>query len=194
MKKKVLYLGIAALLLLAASAGFAGTVLSADPYKVPTSEAKLLVDGSDEGYIKEGLTVGKATLKISVFEATVFVHVRMQGTGWISVAFNKQGKGMDGANMILGYLDNAGKGTARNDLGRGWTHKQSDKQDITEFYFSQAKGESVFEFSYPLKFAAGYGIAGLDKGGVYSLVVAGNDKSNNISSKHSWYAKAEMSF
>lgn len=192
MKRSVLSLLLATILILAAFSVNIGEASAADPYKVEASAAKLAIDGSDEGYPKTGITAGKAVIKMAVWESTISVHVRMQGAGWISVAFNKQGKGMDGANMVLGYLDNSGKPAVRNDLGKGWTHKQAEKQDVLEGFVSQQSGETAFEFSYPLKFASGYGIAGLEKGGVYTLVVAGNERSNNISSKHTWYAKVDI--
>lgn len=192
MKRSALFLLLAAVLILTFFVFNEVQVSAADPYKVAESAAKPAADGSDQGYPDAGITAGKAVVKMALWEDKIFVHVRMQGAGWIAVAFNRQGKGMDGGNMVLGYLDSASKPAVRNDLGKGWTHKQADKQDVLESFVSQQAGVSVFEFSYPLKFASGYGIAGLEKGGVYTLIVAGNERSNNISSKHTWYAKVDI--
>jgi len=191
-KKSVLFQLLAIMLLLTALFADDVRTSAADFYKVEASAARPAVDGADEGYPNAGITAGKAALKMAVWEDRVFVHVSMQGAGWVAVAFNRQGKGMDGANMVIGYLDGAGKPAVRNDLGRGWTHKQAEKQDVLESSVSQQAGQTVFEFSYPLKFAPGFGIAGLEKGGSYTVVLAGNERSNDISSKHTWYAKVNI--
>jgi hypothetical protein len=168
-------------------------VLTAEVMKVGKATVKPLVDGIDTDYPQASVMVGKASIRMAVWQDKIFVHAKMKGAGWIAIAFNKQGAGMDGANMIIGYLDAAGKGAARNDLGKGWSHAAATKQDISEFVFLKAGEESVLEFAYPLVFSPGFSIKGLDAGGTYSLLISGNENSYSISSKHTWRAKADFS-
>lgn len=153
---------------------------------------KPVVDSSLEAYGMDAITVGKATVSIAVWQDRIYVHVKAKATGWLSVAFNRQGKGMDGGNMVFGYLDSSGKAAVRNDLGRGWAHSASAKQDVAEFSFKVVEGEASFEFSYPLSFASGYGIAGLTEGTTYTMLVACNERSYSLTAKHSWYGKADF--
>lgn len=154
--------------------------------------AKPVVDAVSEGYGMDAFTVGKATVSIAVWQDRIYVHVKAKATGWVSVAFNRQGKGMDGGNMVFGYLDSSGKPAVRNDLGRGWAHSASLKQDVAEFSFKVADGEASFEFSYPLSFANGYGIPGLQEGTTYTMLVACNERSYSLTAKHSWYGMADF--
>lgn len=160
--------------------------------KVGRPEAKPAVDAVAEGYGMDAVTVGKATVSIAVWQDRVYVHVKAKASGWVSVAFNRQGKGMDGGNMVFGFLDSSGKPAVRNDLGRGWSHSASAKQDVAEFAFKVADGETSFEFSYPLAFADGYGVKGLVEGTTYTMLVACNERSYSLTTKHSWYGKADF--
>ena len=166
---------------------------SASEVKAGRPEAKPVVDGLAEGYGMDAVTAGKAAVSIAIWQDRIFIHVKTKATGWVSIAFNRQGKGMDGGNMIFGYLDSSGKAAVRNDLGRGWSHSATAKQDVSEFAFKVVDGEASFEFSYPLAFASGYGIKGLEAGTVYTMLVACNERSNSLTAKHSWYAKIDFS-
>ncbi len=180
-----------AVVILVLSALGAGAAIA--PYKAEKVAEKLIVDGIDNGYPATALTVGKGSVKMAVWQDRVFVLASMKGSGWIAVAFNKQGKGMDGANMIIGYLDAAGKAAVRNDLGKGWSHSAAAKQVVIEHAIVQADGITYFEFSYPLSFAEGFALKGLEEGSTYSLVLAVNEKSFSIGSKHTGAAKADFS-
>lgn len=116
----------------------------------------------------------------------------MSGQGWI--AFSSKGKGMDGANMVIGYIDSSGKVVARNDLCRGWSHPPAATQGVLEFAVLFSAGATTLEFSCPVKFAPGYGIEGFTKGKEYSIVIAGNDRGGAISSKHKWLAQENFVF
>lgn len=166
--------------------------VTASALKAGRPTIKPVVDAVAEGYGMDAVTVGKAAVSIAVWQERVFVHVRTKAAGWISVAFNRQGKGMDGGNMVFGYLDPAGKPAVRNDLGKGWSHSASAKQDVAEFSFKVVDGEAYFEFSYPLSFAEGYGIKGLAEGTPYTMLIAYNERSYSLTAKHSWYAKVDF--
>ena len=185
----VVLLASVIMLLFALGAGMA----IAAPYKAEKAAEKLIVDGIDNGYQATAFTVGKGIAKMAIWQDRIFVLVSMKGSGWIAVAFNKQGKGMDGSNMIIGYLDAAGKASVRNDLGKGWSHSAAAKQAVIEHAIVQVEGITYFEFAYPLAFADGYAIKGLEEGSTYSLVLAGNERLFSINSKHTWAAKADFS-
>lgn len=184
---------ILGLILLAALLPFWGfEAASAAPFKAEKVSTKLSMDGVDEGYGEQQLVLGKAAVKMAVWQDRIFVLVSMKGSGWISAAFNRQGKGMDGANMVIGYLDTQGNPAVRNDLGKGWSHSALLEQPKIDFAFRQSEGTAYFEFSYPLAFREGFALKGLEEGITYSLVVAGNERSYSLSSKHTWAAKAEF--
>lgn len=172
---------------------FGSSTTIAATYKAGKAEEKLAVDGVDKGYTAEALSVGKGSVKMAVWQDRVFVLVSMKGSGWIAVAFNKQGKGMDGSNMVIGYVDATGKAAVRNDLGKGWSHSAAAKQAVIEHAVLQADGITYFEFAYPLAFAEGFALKSLEEGSIYSVVVAGNERSFSITSKHTWAAKADFS-
>ncbi len=134
--------------ILALSALGTGAAIAA-PYKAEKVAEKLIVDGIDNGYAATALTLGKGSVKMAFWQDRVFVLASMKGSGWIAVAFNKQGKGMDGSNMIIGYLDAAGKAAVRNDLGKGWSHSAAAKQAVIEHAIVQSDGITYFEFVIP---------------------------------------------
>lgn len=152
----------------------------------------LLVDGKIDGYLGEPVPLGKAMVRIAVWQDRMFVHVEAKGAGWVAVAFNKAGKGMDGSNMLLGYLDQDGKAQARNDVGRGWSHTVAKVQGAIDVAFVKGQDAVSFEFSYPLAFAEGYALKGIEKSVAFSLILAVNERSFTLNSKHSWAAKADF--
>lgn len=187
---KALFVLIASAILILSALG-AGAAVA--PYKAEKVAEKLIVDGIDNGYPAAALAVGKGSVKLAVWQDRIFVLASMKGSGWIAVAFNTQGKGMDGANMIIGYLDAAGKAAVRNDLGKGWSHSAAAKQAVFEHAIVQTDGTTYLEFSYPLSFAEGFALKGLAEGSTYSLVLAVNERSFSIGSKHTSAAKADFS-
>lgn len=156
--------------------------------------AKPVADGKADEYQSPGWNLGKANVRMGVWDEQVWVHAQMSGQGWIAVAFNSKGKGMDGANMVIGSIDSSGQASVRNDLGRGWSHSPAVTQGVLEFAVLFSEGATTLEFSYPVKFEPGYGIGGFTKGKEYSIVVAGNDRGGAISSKHTWSAQGDFIF
>lgn len=148
-------------------------------------EGPLPVDGSSDGYTTEPMQVAGTTIFLAHDGSNLYVHLQTEGEGWVAVGLNTRGSAMDGANMVLGYLD--GETPAfRDDVGRGFTHSEADTTAVEEFYLSHDNGTMVMEFSYPLTFqdGEGYNIEELTPGETYTLIVARHNTSSDISRQH----------
>ena len=144
----------------------------------------LAVDGSTEGYTADPLEISGARVLLGHDGTQLYVHVRTSARGWIAVAFNVVGGGMDGANMVIGFVDSAGEWTARDDLGQGHTHAPVSNR-ITAFHGEHREGHTVFEFSYPMDFSGGFRVSRLTPGQTYSLIIAYHSQSMDPSTQHS---------
>lgn len=152
----------------------------------------IVVDGSQEGYPAEPvLDDGTAEVYLAHDGEDFFFFARAQSEGWISVGFNEQGRGMDGANMIMGNLENGAE--VRNDLGEGHGHAEVDAPGIEEHYIETTADEVIMEVRYPLAFPDnGFALAGLEPGGEYSILVAYHETSTDPGTKHSQRATTDF--
>jgi len=143
-------------------------------------------DGSGEGFAAEPFNVAGADIYLAHDGNLLYVHIEAEAEGWIAVGFNTQGGGMDGANMILGYMDN-GTPAYRDDVGQGRRHSEIGSPSVEEFNFSNEDGLTVMAFSYPLVFpdGEGYALEELIAGETYTMIVAVHNSSYDISSPHS---------
>lgn len=147
-------------------------------------EAPLSVDGSSSGYPADPLATSGAVIYLAHDGSNIYVYMEAEVEGYLAVGLNDRGV-MNGANMILGYLDGAAP-AYRNDLGQGRSHGEVAVPAVGEFYFSRSAGKTVMEFSYPLTFPAGQGfnLDQLTPGESYSLIVATHRSSDDLSSNH----------
>jgi hypothetical protein len=145
------------------------------------------VDGSGEGFIAAPFQSAGADIYLAHDGEMLYVHLETEAEGWVSVGFNRQGGGMDGANMILGYLDNVGTPAYSDDVGQGRRHSEISSPAVEEFYFSNEGGLTVMAFSYPLTFpeGEGYALEELVTGETYTMIVAVHNSSHDISTPHS---------
>lgn len=144
------------------------------------------LDGSGEGFVSAPFQSAGADIYLVHDGEMLYVHLEAEVEGWVSVGFNAQGGGMDGANMILGYLDD-GTSAYRDDAGQGRSHSEISSPAVGDFYFSNEGGPTVMAFSYPLAFPEGQGYA-LDElvvGETYTMIVGTQNSSHDISSPHS---------
>ncbi len=144
------------------------------------------LDGSGEGFTAEPFNAAGADIYLAHDGEMLYVHLEAEVEGWVSVGFNTQGGGMDGANMILGYLAD-GVPAYRDDVGQGRRHSEIGSPSVEEFYFSNEGGLTVMAFSYPLIFpdGEGYALEELSAGETYTMIVAVHNSSYDISSPHS---------
>jgi len=141
----------------------------------------LAVDGLSAGYRAAVIQVANTDIYMAHDGSNLFVYLETEGEGWVSVGFNTTGGGMNGANMIIGHLDNDSP-AARDDVGKARSHSEASVSVIGDFYFAQENGKVIMEFSYPLSFqeGEGYSLNGLEPGETYTLIVAANSSSNDV--------------
>ena len=149
------------------------------------TQEPLTVDGSPSGYPAATVQVATADIHLAHDGNYLYVHMEGEIQGWVSVGFNTSGGEMNGANMILGYLD-GGDPAFRDDVGWGLNHSEADVTALEDFYLSYQEGTAVMEFSYPLSFPEeeDYNIKELTPGMSYSLIVAYHDNSSDINQRH----------
>lgn len=144
------------------------------------------VDGSGEGFLSRPFQSVGADIYLAHDSEMLYVHLETEAEGWVSVGFNRQGGGMDGANMILGYLDNDTPAYS-DDVGQGRRHSKISSPAVEDFFFSSEDGLTVMAFSYPLTFpeGEGYALEELVTGETYTMIVAVHNSSHDISTPHS---------
>ena len=157
-------------------------------------EEPLNMDGSSEGYPAGPIESAGAAIYLAYDDDFIYVLMEAEVEGWLSVGFNDSGGGMNGANMILGYLTEEGEPAFRDDVGSGHAHSEADETAISQPYFERSNGRSVLEFAYPLSFPAdqGYNLEEITPGETYSLIVGLHSSSDNIDSKHSTRGMADF--
>ena len=151
---------------------------------VPRVAALPAVDGKAEGYPAPPFSVAAAEVYMAHDGSALQVLVKVEGDGWVSAGFNTAGRGMDGASLILGSVEN-GVPLVRNDLGRGWTHSEAANPGILDAVVVAEGGFITLEFSYPLDFPPGFRLEGIVPGELYALLVAYNNKSPDLGRQHS---------
>lgn len=76
------------------------------------------------------------------------------GTGWVSIGFGPRNVGMDGANMILAYMDEQGSAVIVDEVGVGHGHypdtERGGRDDIHDWAVSQLGNATIVEFSIPM--------------------------------------------
>lgn len=75
------------------------------------------------------------------------------GSGWISIGFGPRGIGMDGANIVLGYVDEEGL-VILDEVGIGRNHfpdgERGGRDDISDASGSMEGERTILEFVFPL--------------------------------------------
>ncbi len=190
---------LAAVLLIAAMSGCAEDPETTEPdlYVAPLVEEGIPVDGSREGYPGEPLIVTGTNMEVLMAHdgSSLYLHARSEADGWISLGFNEQGGGMDGANMLIGYFEEDGSQVVRNDLGAGRTHDKT-VDGVLEHHLLREDGEIIMELAYPLDFPdeAGFNLPGLSPGGeeVYTLISAYHASAHDPDQKHSRFGLGDF--
>jgi hypothetical protein len=74
------------------------------------------------------------------------------GSGWVSIGFGPRGTGMDGANIVIGYVEDGL--VIIDEVGIGWNHfpdsEKGGEDDIVEAAGSIHEGRATLEFVFPL--------------------------------------------
>ncbi len=118
-------------------------------------DSAVVVDGSLEPG-EYGETYQDPATGIGVYWEHNGSHLRVglvsPGSGWVSIGFGTRGTGMDGANIVIGYVDDGL--VIVDEVGVGWNHfPDSEKggvDDISEASGSIHEGQAILEFVFPL--------------------------------------------
>jgi len=146
----------------------------------------IAVDGSTTGYPLPAIEAMGGMVHLAHDGEILYLHLQLDTEGWVSVGFNSPGGGMNGANMIIGYLDGEDP-VYRDDVGRGRNHSEASVSAVEDFHLSYDNGMVIMELSYPLAFPGeqGYEVAELSPGEVYTLILAAHNSSHDIDRTHS---------
>lgn len=148
-------------------------------------DQSLSVDGSSAEYPAAPAQVLGSDIHMAHEGNYFYIHIQMEAGGWVAVGLNNRGGGMDGSNMIIGFIEE-GTPVFRDDVGRGRNHSEANTTAVDDFFFSYEDGTVIMEFSYPLMFpdGEGYNIAELTPGETYTLIVARHSTSSDASRQH----------
>jgi len=75
--------------------------------------------------------------------------VRSSTKGWLAVGFNGS-KAMNGANIIIGYVDKDGIVKIEDDVAKGHSHKADKVQNVENKFGSEQHGVTELRFTIPL--------------------------------------------
>ncbi len=162
---------------------------TAELYVAPLVEEAISINGSKEDYPGESITVaGSMEVLMAHDGSSLYLYARSETDGWVALGFNSQGGGMDGANILIGYLHENDSPAVRNDLGQGHSHSETTN-GVEEYHIERGNGEIIMELAYPLDFPteAGFNLEGLNPGQetVYTLIAAFNTNSHDPNRQHS---------
>ncbi|MEE8354220.1 MAG: DOMON domain-containing protein [Candidatus Bathyarchaeia archaeon] len=131
-------------------------VWAEEPPRVPyVEDSAVVVDGSLEAGEYGDIYRDSAT-GIEVHWEHNGSHLRVglasPGSGWVSIGFGPRGTGMDGANIVIGYVDDGL--VIIDEVGIGWNHfpdsEKGGEDDIVEAAGSIHGGRAILEFVFPL--------------------------------------------
>lgn len=84
----------------------------------------------------------------------LYIGIESPGTGWVGIGFGLQEGGKDKANLIVGYIDDAGNLLLLDELGVGYQHQEDITLGGTDDILAKAGSESsvktIIEFIFPL--------------------------------------------
>ncbi|MFQ5712040.1 MAG: DOMON domain-containing protein [Candidatus Geothermarchaeales archaeon] len=83
----------------------------------------------------------------------MYVGLVSPGTGWVGIGFGPSGIGMDGANMVIGYVKE-GKLDIKDVIGVGYKHysdvSRGGRDDVIDAAGAEGGGKTTLEFVFPL--------------------------------------------
>lgn len=159
---------------------------------LPFSEtSNVIIDGEINDLEYTGSYVDSNTNIIVNWEhdgENIYVGLISKGTGWISIGFGPENSGMDGANIIIGSVDDvSGSLTISDELGVGFEHftdsEQGGTNDILNHVGSQSNGQTIIEFIIPLNSGDVFDHA-FEIGGIYGFILAYQISDDDIKMYH----------
>jgi hypothetical protein len=133
-------------------------VCAEEPLLVPYVEDSAVVVDSSLETGEYGETYHDSATGIEVHWEHNGSHLRVglvsPGSGWVSIGFGPKGTGMDGANIVIGYVDVEDGFVFLDEVGIGWNHfpdsEKGGKDDISEASGLIQEGRVILEFVFPL--------------------------------------------
>ncbi len=117
----------------------------------------------------------------------MYIGLVSPGMGWSAIAFGPQGTGMDGSNILIGYVEETGVVTLADSIGVGWLHEQDidrgGQDNIMEQAGTQNAEGTSLEFSFPLNSGDNYDQT-FEIGGIYGFFVAYHETNDDFASYH----------
>ncbi len=122
-------------------------------------------------------------------ETVMYIGLESPGTGWAGIGFGPVGTGMEGANMIIGYVDDTTEElTLEDNYGQGVDHlsdtSQGGSDDIIAKAGSQSQDKTIIEFMYPLDSGDSPYDYPLEAGSTFGFFVAYHDQNDDLRSYH----------
>ncbi|MFQ6134921.1 MAG: DOMON domain-containing protein [Nitrososphaerales archaeon] len=163
-----------------------------DPAVVPYVESsEVVMDGviGDEEYA--GSYVNPTTGMSVYWEhdgENIYLGMVSKGTGWVAIGFGPENTGMDGANIVIGAVDDAsGVLAILDEIGVGFEHypdtDQGGSDDILGKAGSQNGGTTVIEFVFPLDSGDVHDHA-FQVGGTYGFILAYQKSVDDMAEYH----------
>ena len=150
-------------------------------------DARVGVDGiidNEEGPEYPATFLDKATgltVHWGFDDSLIYVGLETKGSGWLGIGFGSAK--MSESNMIIGYYTEDSTAVV-NQVGANHTYARLAESDSAireaEIDRDEETGITTMEFTYPLKFPAGNGLA---PGGTYDVILAQNTKSVSLNAK-----------
>ena len=164
-----------------------------DVFVAPKVETPPAVDGTPGDYPGTPLQVAGMEGYMAHDGETIYLYLQAEAGGWLSAGFNREGGGMDGANMIIGFFQDDGSAVVRNDLGQGQSHSEV-ADGILDGVFEEKDGAVVLECAYPLIFPDGpqFNLQALEPGNVYTLILAFHAQSQDPTQRHSRWGRLDF--
>lgn len=122
----------------------------------------------------------------------MYIALVSPGTGWVGIGFGPMGVGMDGANIIIGWVDSDGKLVLYDEVGVGWNHlkdvEKGGSDDIIEKAGSESEGKTTLEFIIPLD-SGDPNDQSFAEGGKYGFFVAYHATEDSDTTYHISHSK-----
>jgi len=117
----------------------------------------------------------------------LYIGIDSPGTGWIGIGVGPQGAGMDGVNMIVGYVANTGSLLLLDEVGVGWEHLEDTTlggtDDISAKAGSESASNTIIELIFPLN-SGDERDHSFEVGGLYGFFVAYHASADDFVTYH----------
>lgn len=182
-------------LLMASAIGyaFAQTGSATMPFKAnPT----IIVDGTLGTNEYKGSYHDTTTNMTVYFEqdgTNMYIALVSNSTGWLGIGFGSTNAIMDGANIIIGYVEDSSGALVLNDeFGQGRDHPSDislgGTDDIAAKAGTQSSGRTIIEFKFPLATSDTYDY-NLAQGSTYGFFLAYNKDMDDLTSFHDAFSE-----